>query len=645
MWHSRPRRRSTAIVTLTALLVAVAFVFAGAAQPSGVGVAAASVDPVIAAAGDIACDPTNSNFNGGLGKNGACQQQATYAVLQQIDPVAVLALGDNQYYCGGYQAFLQSYDLSWGKLLTKTYPSVGNHEYLTSGGTGCDSTNQNAAGYFRYYAGAPAEGNVGQGWYSFDVGGWHLIALNTNCSSAGGCGTGSAQYTWLAADLAAHANRCLLAFWHIPLFSSGGRASSNSRPFWNLLYAAHADVVLNGHDHIYERFAPQNPSGQLDSAGGIREFIAGTGGANHTSIVAPAANSEVRIATTFGVLAVTLHPGSYDWAFVPVGGQPVMDSGSAACHNTSGSSDTTPPSVPTGLQATPVSSSEIDLSWTPSTDGGGSGLKGYNVYDGGALIASTSSPSYANTGLAAGSTHTYTVSAVDNAGNESARSAPVTALTPSGGGGGGVVTLVRQVTANAASTSTLTVPLAGTAAGDGLVAAIAVKAGSSASVSSVQDSGGGMWARGAVGYLTGSNSRVELWYRLNAPSLSSLTITLSAAKSVSAQVSEWTGLVGPDTAAGGSNASATTAATPNLSTGNPGDLLVGAINYPNSVTSTLTPGPFTPLSDFGYSTSIHGRAAYALTTTPTSNQATWTLSGASGGAGGAILALKTATQP
>jgi hypothetical protein len=232
--------------------------------------ASASGDPVIAAAGDIACDPTNSNFNGGQGKSGACQQLATYNVTQQINPVAVLPLGDNQYYCGGYQAFLQSYALSWGKVLSKTYPSVGNHEFLTQGGTGCDSSNQGAAGYYRYYANAADEGNVGQGWYSFNEGNWHLIALNSNCGNAGGCGTSSAQYKWLAADLAANQNHCLLAYWHIPLFSSGGRANGNSRPFWNLLYAAHADVVLNGHDHIYERFALQNPSGQLDNTNGIR---------------------------------------------------------------------------------------------------------------------------------------------------------------------------------------------------------------------------------------------------------------------------------------------------------------------------------------------------------------------------------------
>ena len=251
--RSRALRIFGGTLTLSLVLGAVALVFSGVLSSGRT--ASASADPVIAAAGDIACDPSNSNFNGGQGKSGACQQLATYTVLQQINPVAVLALGDNQYYCGGYQAFLNSYALSWGQLLSKTYPSVGNHEYLTSGGTGCDSSNQNAAGYWRYYAGAADEGNAGQGWYSFDVGSWHLIALNSNCSQAGGCGTGSPQYNWLAADLAAHPHQCLLAYWHIPLFSSGGRANQNSHSFWNLLYAAHADVVLNGHDHIYERFA------------------------------------------------------------------------------------------------------------------------------------------------------------------------------------------------------------------------------------------------------------------------------------------------------------------------------------------------------------------------------------------------------
>ena len=172
---------------------------------------------------------------------------------------------------------------------------------------------------------------------------------------------------------------------------------------------------------------------------------------------------------------------------------------------------------------------------------------------------------------------------------------------------------MRQVVASEASSATLAVPLTGgTAAGDGLVAAIALKAGSSASVNSVQDSSGATWTRGAAGFLTGTDSRVELWYRLGAPSLSSVTITLSAAKSAAAEVSEWSGLAAADKAGGGSTASTTTATTPTITTTAPFDLVIGAINYPNSVTSTLSTGAFSPLLDFGYSTTVHGRAAYEL---------------------------------
>jgi hypothetical protein len=238
-------------------------------------------------------------------------------------------------------------------------------------------------------------------------------------------------------------------------------------------------------------------------------------------------------------------------------------------------------------------------------------------------------------------TTTLRYASVDNAGiAESPKSQTVT-IVPSGGAG---VTLVRQVTASVGSSSALRVPFSGgTGVGDGLVAAIALQAGSSASVSSVQDSSGGVWTRGAVGYLTGSNSRIELWYRLGAPSLTGLTISLSAAKSAGVEVSEWTGLVALDTAAGGSNPSSAAATTPSIATGNPSDLLIGAINYPGNVGSTLAAGSFTSLSDFGYSTGVHGRAAYALTGTAGSYHADWSLSGSSGGTGTAILALKTTT--
>jgi hypothetical protein len=298
--------------------------------PGGLFKAAAASDPVIAAAGDIACDPGTSAFNGGKGTSSSCRQEYTSNLLVNGGFAAILSLGDNQYYCGGYQAFLESYDPSWGRVKSITHPVVGNHEYLTSGGTGCDSSNIGAAGYFQYFG--SAAGTKGQGYYSFDVGAWHLIALNSNCSESGGCTSTSPQYQWLQADLSAHPNQCTLAYWHIPLFSSGGRANAGTKPLWQLLYNAHADLVLNGHDHIYERFAPQTASAVLDQANGIREFIVGTGGADHTTITTVAANSQVRNTTTFGILKLTLHSASYDWQFVPEAGATFTDSGSQACH-------------------------------------------------------------------------------------------------------------------------------------------------------------------------------------------------------------------------------------------------------------------------------------------------------------------------
>jgi len=301
-------------------------------------------DPVIAAAGDIACDPTNSDFNNGSGTTTSCREKYTSDLLLNGGFSAVLALGDTQYYCGGYQAFLQSYASTWGRILSITHPAVGNHEYLTSGGTDCNSANAGAAGYFQYFG--AAAGTPGQGYYSFDIGTWHIIALNSNCTDAEGCDASTPQGKWLEADLTAHTNYCTLAFWHIPLFSSGGRAAQNSLSFWQVLYNHDADLILTGHDHIYERFAPQTPAGIADPVRGIREFIVGTGGADHTTITTIAPNSEVTNANTFGVLKLTLHPTSYDWQFVPEAGESFTDSGTTACHGS-----TLPTDIPT---TTPV---------------------------------------------------------------------------------------------------------------------------------------------------------------------------------------------------------------------------------------------------------------------------------------------------
>jgi acid phosphatase type 7 len=384
--------------------------------------------PVIAAAGDIACDPANSSFNN---SSSSCREMYTSNLLVNAGLAAVLPLGDNQYYCGGYDAFTGSYDRSWGRVKSITHPAVGNHEYLTHGGTsgatGCDTSNTGAAGYFRYFGAAAGAPN--QGYYSYDVGTWHLIALNTNCSSAGGCSASSAQGKWLTADLAAHPNQCTLAYWHIPLFSSGGRANSNSRSFWDALYAAKADVILSAHDHTYERFAPQSPAGALDPTNGIREFIVGTGGANHTSLAARAANSELFDEKTFGVLKMTLYPDHYTWQFVPEAGKTFTDAGTQNCHAGAPTTpDTTKPSAPANLGANAISGNQVDLSWSASSDD--VGVAGYRVYRGTTQIATTTNTNYSDTGVAPNTSYDYHVTAYDFAGNESDPSSTVTATTP-----------------------------------------------------------------------------------------------------------------------------------------------------------------------------------------------------------------------
>jgi acid phosphatase type 7 len=310
-------------------------------------------DPIIGAAGDIACDPDAPHFLGGAGvatpAPGLCRMRYTADFLFTGPISSVLPLGDNQYHCGSLDAFQRSYDLSWGRLKPISRPVVGNHEYpnpVRPGGADC-ATAIGAAGYFDYFHGVgnasgPA-GNRGQGWYSYDLGSWHLIALNSNCTDVGGCKPGcdsgvrcnpaSPQERWLRADLAAHPNKCTLAYWHAPLFSSGAQGGSPQvKYFWNDLYAAGADVILNGHRHDYERFAPQRPNGKRDLAKGIRQFVAGTGGSSLEDRGVPARNSEVFNNKTFGVLELTLHPSGYDWRFSHAGGGSFTDSGSGNCH-------------------------------------------------------------------------------------------------------------------------------------------------------------------------------------------------------------------------------------------------------------------------------------------------------------------------
>jgi len=297
--------------------------------PTATPTSSGASDPVVMAAGDIACDPGDPNYNGGTGTGISCMQLATSNELATA--VAVLPLGDDQYNSGTLGMFQQVYDPTWGRYKRTTFPASGNHEYDTPG----------AAGYYSYFgsAASPQDSNCTancKGYYSYDLGAWHLIVLNSECDQVGGCNAGSPQEQWLKADLAAHATMCTLAYWHRPLFTSGiSLGDSAVHDFWVDLYNAHADLVLNGHDHIYERFAPQDPSGNADPTNGITAIIVGTGGKDHGNFSSTATNSVVRDNTTFGVLKLTLHPTSVAWQFLPetAGGNGTFtDAGSRACH-------------------------------------------------------------------------------------------------------------------------------------------------------------------------------------------------------------------------------------------------------------------------------------------------------------------------
>ena len=305
----------------------------GIVCPAGEAGAARGADPVVAAAGDIACDPASPWFNGGIGAREHCRQKYTSDLLMELVDTgrlgAVLTLGDHQYDDGDYWQFFSpgAYHSTWGRLKARTRPAIGNHEYHTAG----------AAGYCAYF-GAAAHCNgrrkaTRAAYYSFNIGAWHLISLNSNCSRAGGCRLGSPQETWLRRDLAANARtRCVLAYWHHPRFSSA-RYTDDPRyaTWWTDLYRAGADIVLNGHDHVYERFARMAPSGARDPRRGVREFIVGTGGKSHTRFATVYRSSEVRDNTTFGVLKLTLRPASYRWEFLPEAGKTFTDSGTTRC--------------------------------------------------------------------------------------------------------------------------------------------------------------------------------------------------------------------------------------------------------------------------------------------------------------------------
>ena len=314
------RRRIAGAVLLVGVVTAMAGLGVG---PSAMAVA----DPVVMAAGDIACPP-------GSARGSKCRDDLTAAPLASA--THVVTVGDNQYSCGALTAYQASYAKTWGQVKAKTYPVVGGDDYA---GGGCSTPG--AAGYFTYFADRARQGSCTKackGWYSYDIGtSWHVVALNTACDEVGvgGCSATSPQVSWLKQDLAANTKTCVLAVMHQPYWANGTTVAKY-KAIVSALYAGGADVLLTGNAHLYARYAQQNPSSQVDTAKGVRAFIVGTGGRSHSKLASPSLpNLQAANDTTFGVLRLTLHPTSYDWRYLqayPVTTSPYVDAGATSCH-------------------------------------------------------------------------------------------------------------------------------------------------------------------------------------------------------------------------------------------------------------------------------------------------------------------------
>lgn len=326
------RRRSAGVAGLVALVAATTFVVAKF-QPSKTITAGAY--PTIAAAGDISCEAgPSTNY---------CRHKAVSDLVYGKGYAAALLLGDNQYEDGTLAKYQSYFGPTWGRFKSIIKPAPGNHDYLTGG----------AAGYFGYF-GASA-GEASKGYYAFSLDNWRIYAINSNCSKAGGCANGSPQQAWLKADLAKFPTSCVLAYWHHPRFSSGQHGgATNMGDIWTTLYNAGADVVLSGHNHDYERFSLQSPSGTADSRG-VRQFVVGTGGKNHYAFPGgPTPNTQVRNSDTFGILSLTLRPDAYDFQFIPEAGKSFTDSGSQGCHHGAQTSPSASPSASASATVQPT---------------------------------------------------------------------------------------------------------------------------------------------------------------------------------------------------------------------------------------------------------------------------------------------------
>ena len=427
-----------------AMLVALALVLcapapsarAHAGDATALAGAAATGDPYVAAVGDMGCSQWDPDYNNGNGTATRCRQKYVSDLLVSPVPDALLLLGDNQYDEGELDEFQEVYHPTFGRANTSVYPSLGNAEYDTPG----------AQGYFDYFSSVGVTGRIGamagadtthyaSGYYSFDVGAWHLIALNSNCAQVGGCNTGSPQELWLKSDLAAHPNQCTLAYWHHPRWNSGALGDDPAtRGFWTDLFASKADVVLNGHgNHHYERFMPQNANGTPDPANGVREFIVSTGGEAHGTPPGSHTDStdttEISDYSSFGILELSLRPASYTWQFVPEVGGNFTDSGSGTCHSAPAAQA---PAAPT---LTGTANSAVHLSWNAPSDGGAQ-ITGYKLYRGTAAGGETlyktlgTVTSYDDSVVTGGTTYHYRVAAVNSVGEGAQSNAASATPTP-----------------------------------------------------------------------------------------------------------------------------------------------------------------------------------------------------------------------
>jgi hypothetical protein len=267
----------------------------------------AATDPVLVGAGEI-------------GECGPSGDEETAKLLDGIGGT-IFTVGNNVYPNGSAGQYAMCYGTSWGRFESRTRPAAGNVDWQTEGALG-----------YRGYFGPAATNADGKTWYSYDLGRWHVVVLDSTCARTGGCDGASPEGRWLATDLAANHARCTVAIWNQPRFSSGEHGNDlEVEPFWQALYSAGADIVVNAHDHDYERFKPLTPAGVVDIEKGIREFVVGTGGTPLGTFGPSKTNSDIRASVSQGVLKLTLHPGGYDWQFIPTSGA-FSDSGSAPCH-------------------------------------------------------------------------------------------------------------------------------------------------------------------------------------------------------------------------------------------------------------------------------------------------------------------------